>query len=421
MFPCGSENAIEIYHALKDVVNLELFGASAKEDHGEFLYKKYTGNVPYILDQNFPVFFNSLLEKLSIDVVFPTHDDVALFLALHLNQWRAKIAVPGLRQAQICRSKKWIYDLFEPFGFCPFRPPNLQSAEYPLFAKPDNGQGGKGAIILNKPDDAGRAGIDVDQFVIAEYLPGEELTIDCFTDRKGVLRFAGARSRDRVWGGISMRSTIQDISRELQNMAVVISREIGMNGLWYFQVKKDKNGAFRLLEVSVRASGTMNLFRTIGVNFPLLTIYNLLEMDVEILPQAYSVEVDRCLLNRYRHNIDFQTVYIDFDDTITRAGVVNFEVMGLLYNLRQQGKKLILMTRHQGNIHSTLERLAIHTNLFEKIIHLTAGEEKFNFIDLDFNPVFIDNAFRDRLLVHKHKSIPVFDVDALGILIDWKR
>jgi hypothetical protein len=53
VFPCGSENGIEIFQALKDVVNIELFGASGREDHGVHLYKNYIGDIPYIHDDNF--------------------------------------------------------------------------------------------------------------------------------------------------------------------------------------------------------------------------------------------------------------------------------------------------------------------------------------------------------------------------------
>ena len=34
--------------------------------------------------------------------------------------------------------------------------------------------------------------------------------------------------------------------------------------------------------------------------------------------------------------------------------------------------------------------------------------------------IFIDNAFVERAEVKKHLNIPVFDVDAIATLINWK-
>jgi hypothetical protein len=421
IFPCGSENAIEIFHALKDVVNIKLFGASSKDDHGSYLFKNYIGNVPYITDINFPIFFKNVLEKNEIDFVFPTHDDVALFLSEKNESWPSKIAGPGHQQALICRSKKRTYDLFENYDFCPSRYNGLERAKFPMFAKPDKGQGGIGVLRIDNEAVLEKTLFEKPDYIITEFLPGEELTVDCFTNRHGKLLFVGARSRDRIWGGISTRSTKKKPNGEIEKIADIISKELKMNGLWYFQVKKSEEGKYKLLEVSIRTAGTMNLFRMTGVNFPLLTLYNALNLDVEIIPFSFEVQVDRSLKNRYRHNISFKTVYIDFDDTITTKDKVNFETLALLYNLKHQGKSIVLITRHQGDIFVTLDKLAIHKGLFKEIIHISENDEKYRYIDLASNPIFIDNSFRERSLVFKHKGIPVFDVDATELLLDWKR
>lgn len=421
VFPCGAENGIEIHQALKDVVNIKLFGASGKDDHGRFVYENYIGNVPYISSQKFVSFLNKIISEYSIDIILPTHDGVVVKLAHEQKNINAIIATPGLEQAIICRSKKKTYHLFRDYPFCPKIFSSLPSPEQlPVFAKPDVGQGGKGAMVVNSENANILNEELLRDYVICEYLPGEELTIDCFTDRKGELRFVGPRKRDRVFGGISVRSSTITLTTELNGVAKIISDKLKMNGLWYFQLKKDVNGDFKLLEVSVRTAGSMNLYRALGVNFPLLTIYNALGYDISILNNDYQLTVDRSLQNRYDADLDYDTIYLDFDDTVTKNGKVNPEVMMFLYNARWHNKKIILITKHEYDLDKTLESLAIHKGLFDDIIHIKMKGYKYKYIKNTQTSIFIDNAFQERFGVKKYLDMPVFDVDAIGSLVNWK-
>lgn len=422
VFPCGAENALEIHQALKDVVNITLFGASSKDNHGSYVFKNYIPDIPYITSDNFINKLNEIITEFKIDVIIPTHDDVVLKLAQEANQIHAKIAVPGLEQAIISRSKKKTYELFNEYAFCPKTFNSLKEInQFPVFAKPDAGQGGKGAILIDENNIAQLLDKEhLKDYVLCEYLPGEEITIDCFTDKRGILRFAGPRKRERVFGGISVRSCTIELTAEIEYIAKTISDKMQMNGLWYFQLKKDSNGFYKLLEVSVRASGTMNLYRGLGVNFPLLAIYNLLDYDINILCNDYYLEVDRAFVNRYKHDLAYDTIYIDFDDTITKNGKVNPEVMLFLYNAKLYEKKIILLTKHEQDLHLTLNNLSIHSGLFDEIIHLNKSDLKYQYIKHTNNAIFIDNSFYERSEVKKHVNIPIFDVDAIQTLINWK-
>lgn len=422
VFPCGAENAIEIHTALKNVVNINLFGGSGKEDHGSFIFKNYIGKIPYITESNFVDYLNDLINKNNIDIIIPTHDDVSLFLAQNQERIYAKIAVPGLNQAEICRSKKTTYHLFKNEMFCP----QVYNSDdpidkFPLFVKPDKGQGGKGAFIVEDSGGLTNKKLKLqDEFVVTEYLPGEEITVDCFTDRHGILRFIGPRKRNRVFGGISVNSFTVPLSNEIETISNKINQKIKMRGLWFFQLKKDELGKYKLLEISVRTAGTMNLYRGLGVNFPLLTVYDMMDYDVEIIPNNYYLEVDRALFNRYKCNMDYDTIYIDFDDTITKKGKVNPFVLLFLYNAKNNNKFIKLITRHESDLYSTLNKLAIHPSLFNSIIHIKPDEEKYRIISEKSKVIFIDNSFKERLKVKKNLDIPVFDVDAIDTLIDWR-
>ena len=89
VFPCGSEIGLEINNALKYCKDFVLFGGSSIDDHGKYVYNNYIPNIPFIDDDNFLEFINSVIEKYSIDLIYPAHDDVVLKLAQLKNQLNA--------------------------------------------------------------------------------------------------------------------------------------------------------------------------------------------------------------------------------------------------------------------------------------------------------------------------------------------
>ncbi len=164
----------------------------------------------------------------------------------------------------------------------------------------------------------------------------------------------------------------------------------------------------------------MNVFRGLGVNFPMLTVYDYLDYDVQVFSNNYVLEGERALLSRYIAYLEYDIIYIDFDDTITKNEKVNANVMMFLYHQKTKGRIIKLITKHKSDIFQTLENLSIHKGIFDEIIHLKMEDEKYKYISETERVIFIDNAYGERLAVKKHLNIPVFDVDALPTLIDWK-
>lgn len=418
VFPCGAESAMEIHLALKDVMNIRLVGASKRVDHGRMVFKNYYGDFPNIQDEDFLTSLNGLIEKEEIDLILPTHDSVLVYMAKNQDLIHTKVAVPGLWQAETCRSKKKLYSLFSNY---PFNPRVFAKKEdipaFPIYAKLDEGQGSKGAFVV--PDAAALEEVD-ENYVMMELLPGEEYTIDCFTDRHGKVQYMGPRIRKRVFDGISVHSESIPLTPEIEEIGLIVSKELKIRGAWYFQLKKDINGEVKFLEASVKVAGSANLFRGLGVNFPLLMVYDYLDYDVQVIPNHYRIEVDRALISRYIVDLDYDTIYVDFDDTVTKEGQVNANVMLFLYHQKNRGKVLKLITKHRHNLDQTLADLAIAKNLFDEIIHLAMEDEKYKYIKEREKVIFVDNAYGERLKIKQELDIPVFDVDALSTLIDWK-
>jgi len=421
VFPCGAENALELHNALSQCVNIEVWGASSRDDHGRHVFKNYVGGIPFIHNEDFIPVFNEVLQQNKIDVIFPTHDTVAEFFANHRDEISARVIMADDETARICREKQRIYDVFSDCSFTPRTYDSLDDVDsFPVFLKPNIGEGGKNTRCVKTREEALHAIALQPDLLVVENLPGDELTIDCFTDRHGVLRFVGPRARSRIYYGISVNSKSIPLTTQIQEIADEINRRLRLRGLWFFQLKQSIAGDFKLLEVCIRTAGTMCLHRQRGVNLPLLSIYDAMDMDVAILANEFAVEVDRALFNRFQLSIDYDTIYLDFDDTLICRGEVNRYVLMLLYQAAQQSKNVHLLTRHEGDIHQTLHRSKIHLDLFKSIQKIDWLEQKSEKIPLGQKAIFIDNSFEERRKVKSLRGIPVFDVDAVASLLDWR-
>ncbi|OEI75936.1 carbamoylphosphate synthase large subunit short form [Bacillus subtilis] len=421
IFPCGSEIGLEVHNALKYVKGLTLYGGSSIKDHGTYVYKNYIEGFPNIDAEEFINFLNEMVSKFNIDFIIPAHDSVVLKLAQHQDSINAIVVTSSKETCEIARSKKLTYQFFENEDFVPKMYNQVNEINtYPVFLKPDVGQGSKGIAKANNKEELLFYKKQNKDLIVLEYLPGEEYTIDCFTDKNGSLKFAGKRARKRIKSGISVNSVTLPLDEEVKRISRVINDKIKFRGAWFFQLKKDINNKYKLLEIAPRIAGTMGLHRNKGINFPLLSLYDRMDYDVQITNNNFEVEVDRALINRFELNISYKRVYVDFDDTITYREKVNPMLMLFLYQCSSKGVELILITKHAYKIRETLEALKISPTLFDEIIHLNKQDKKSESINNDLSAIFIDDSFAERSEIY-NLNIPVFDIDAVESLIDWRQ
>lgn len=420
IFPAGSEIGLEIYSSLKYSHHVNMYGASGKSDHASFIYdeKHYIEDSLFINNQNFLNIFNNILIYKKIEFIYPTHDEVAYFLSKNQSRLSAQVLTSNYTTCSIAKSKNETYKVFRNFDFCPqVHCPPYHDIEFPVFLKPNEGQGGKGVQLVENKDDLEFYLKKDSNLVVTEYLPGEEISVDCFTDFNRELRFIGPRTRERVQMGISFRSTSIALSREIEQIAQSINQVVELSGAWFFQAKKSTNGKFKLLEFSPRQSSTMGLYRYTGINFALLTLFNAQKKHIQILTSTNEVQLDRCLHNRFKSNLAFKHVYIDYDETLVTDGRVHELAMAFLYQCRNQDISITLITKHRHNIEESLKINGISEKIFTNIIHLAEHQEKSSFIEPK-SAIFIDNYWYDRKAVKDKLGIPVFDVDGIECLLN---
>ncbi len=420
IFPAGEINSVELHDALSHNVNIEVFGCSSEDRHGGFVFKNYKSGIPNIADKNFISVFNELIFKWKIDYIFPTHDSVALFLARNRNNINATVIVAPLQTAEACRDKKVTYNLFSDCSFCPQVFDSFST--FPVFIKPRSGQGSKGTRIIKGMEDIPND-FSISEYIICEYLPGEEMTVDCLTDNTGKLCVCAPRVRNRLLAGVCVAGSTIKSTKEILDIAKIINKRLKFFGLWYFQIKKSNNGVFKLLEISTRCAGTMCLTRARGLNLPLLSVYAAQGKGLTVFEHPFNIKVDRTLISRYVIDYEYDKVYIDYDDTIIENEKVCLPVIKFLYQCRNKGLHIILLTRHEedhaDSLEESLKKHALPFNLFDKVILLKFSQSKAEFIN-PVNSIFIDNSYAERKIVHDAFGIPVFDVEGMEVLEDWR-
>ncbi|MGS0892687.1 ATP-grasp domain-containing protein [Burkholderia stagnalis] len=416
IFPCGSENASEIHQALRYSLHVELIGASSVEDHGRFRFHHYVGGLPRISDSAFDAVFAGFVAEHRIDVVFATHDTVHEYLSTRAPSMGITL-INGLPEsAAIARRKSATYRHFADCDWVPRVYASIDDVDaWPAIVKPDLGQGGQGVTLVRDAREAVEAMRRVEQPLLIEHLPGDEITVDCFTDRARRLVWIGPRTRERVKAGISMRSQLLARSPRIADIAGQINAGMSMRGPWFFQLKRDRHGAWKLLEVSCRVAGTMAAQRAAGINLPLMAIQDYLGRDLVALPNPHVTLVDRNIATRATLDYEYDTVYVDLDDTLILNGRAIPQTIAFLYQSLAAGKQIVLLTRHANDVARTLAAARIDVELFERIVVLRNGESKADHVRP--RSIFIDNHFPERLDVARRCAVPVFDVDAVEFLI----
>ena len=423
VFPCGSEVALELHTALKDVPFITLIGASSVADHGKYVFRHYVEGVPFVTDPAFIPRLNELLERERIDFIYPAMDQVIDILSENRARLSAALIAPDHDAVHVCRSKERTYQRLAGLDFMPRTYESAADVtSYPVIIKPAEGYGAKGFRILSSRRELENTlSESPEKNVICEYLSGEEYTVDCFTDRHGALRYVSCRSRGRIRSGISVNSVLMPHDAAVDRIARQISERIPMRGAWFFQLKRNDSGDYKLLEAATRVAGTMCLERAVGVNLPLLTVFDQMGYDVEITPQFSQAEVDRALYGAFRLPKVFSEVYLDFDDTLTVHGKVNDNLMRYLYQCVNAGIPLKLITKHDGDLLADIKKLRISPDLFDEITHISSEERKCDHIHPAPDALFLDDSFSERRQMQQAHHIAAMGIDSLDVLIDHRQ
>lgn len=413
--PAGTEIGREIWLSLRFEKSVKIFLAGADYDnHARYVDEQYH-ILPSIEDSNWLAALQDFIHINDIHFIFPAHDDVLVTYTKYQSEIPAKIVSSSAETCEITRYKSKTYAALADIIPVPRCYNNINDiVDWPVFAKPDKGQGAQGAIKIKDRKALEVCLLDNDGLIISEYLPGNEYTVDCFSSYEDGLLFCQARTRERIRAGISMASITVELAG-IKEMAQSICERLQLRGAWFFQVKASVDGTLTLLEVAPRIAGTMAVNRVRGINFPMLSLYEQQNIPVKMSVLPITNRISRALTNSYRCNITFGHVYVDYDDTLVINEKLCLPLIRFLYQCINEGISCYLISRHAGNLNSALKKWRI-ASLFEKIIHLTHAECKSSYITHP-DAIFIDDSFKERQEVQLAKGIYTFDISMLDLLM----
>jgi predicted ATP-grasp superfamily ATP-dependent carboligase len=392
--------AKEIHDSLILSKEINLFGAGylmPEDVQQKFNYDGYA-YLPALDEEGVLGKLNEILEKFKIDFIFFAHDEWIYRFKDTEKLENSYVCKHPSETIDIASFKSRTYKHLKHLGFTPDVYRSLDSAiEYPFIIKPDRGQGAKGFIRVDNDRQLEAflsQNVDLNEVVISEFLPGEERTVDCFTDKNGSLLFASCRIRSVIENGLSSTTQI-DTNPELLEMALEINSQLSFKGAWFFQVRNDSNNAPKLLEIGCRVAGASGVQRAIGVNLSELWLYTTQDLPVSVLknylmPRRIISDSSTVFLNQH-----FDQIYVDFDDCLFVKGSLNIGLLRFLEAEKSKNVDLILISRHRGNLKSKVDALGIGT-LFTHIHHILDNSRKSAYFSRSGNILFIDDSYAER-------------------------
>lgn len=389
--------AKEICDSLATNKGVELFGAGYDlENARNFPYSAF--DFLGMLDSsNLINHFEEIVQRNQIDAIIFAHDSWIFEFQDTETIGNASIIKNSSHTIQICSFKSSTYNFFQ--NVLPI-PKVFKSVEeitdFPVFLKPDRGQGSVGAKRINqtselKPFLDENLLIDSD-WVVSEYLPGSEFTVDCFSSLSGKLLYSSARKRISVKAGMAIETRVIE-NKTLCEWAQLISQEINIAGPWFFQAKEDRNGALKLMEIGLRIAGGSGVQRLKGVNLSHLNVLQSQNLTLRIIDQKNSPSK---LRDSVELDFTFKEIYVDYDDTLIVNSTLNVRLMEFLRASRSKGITITLISRHKGNLEASLKSFQI-CDLFNQVIHIKNNDPKSKYVSSDGNFLFIDDSFRERL------------------------
>jgi carbamoyl-phosphate synthase large subunit len=420
VLPGANEVGLEIWRSLRFAKSLALIcGTSVDDTPAEAVYDDVV-QIPDLRDDGGVSQLADACRDWGVDMIYPAHDAVVDVLSAAAGQLPCPVVLPGRRVVSVARSKSATYRTLR--DVVPVPRVFAAQAGWPgcsVVVKPDAGFGAQGVTVVTDSAAWQSALARAPEPVVTELLPGPEYTVDCFSDRHGELRFAGVRERGRIRMGtaLSSRPAPPEIDTELSEWAGRIQRALPFRGAWFFQAKESVDGQPRLLDLGVRPAGSSAIARARGINLALLTVLDRQGIDIDIWDHGVrgnDWRAERMLTTWFMPDPYPECVYVDLDDTLLIRGKVNSGLVAFLYDCRNSGAELVLITKSlEDDLEGHLRQHRLR-ELFDRVVHLPEAASKSAAVTAGARALFIDDSFTQRQEVARERGIPVMDPSMFG-------
>lgn len=274
----GGAAAISVWKSLHGVAALHM---ADMDDCASGLYLVPSAQrvlLPRGDSPQFASFLLALCRERGIQLLIPTVDAELLPLALARDQFTAagievavaepdvlaiirdKAALLARAQAVVPVPWSWIWEANSPD----------ELPSWPAFAKPRAGSGSRDLMKIDTPADLAQVPRD-GQFVVQEWLPGEEYSVDVYVSRAGVALASVPRVRMKTDSGIAVTARTV-LASDVAQQAVALVTALKLPLVANVQFRRDAQGVAKLLEINPRFPGTLPLTAAAGVDIPRLML-----------------------------------------------------------------------------------------------------------------------------------------------------
>ena len=236
--------------------------------------------LPKINETSFMSKAIEIIKKEQIDLILPTSGfDIIPYANKKslLSEMGVTCFFSDLDVINLCDNKSEFYSKCFKKGFgVPevFNNPEKNIKNEYVFAKPIKGKGSRDVFLIKNKNQLEYVKSNFENMIYTEYLPGKEYTVDVLLDLKHNPIVAVPRERIETKAGISFKGKIVK-NKSIVKKSIDLAKFLKIKGPCCIQLKEDKFGKLKLIEVNPRMGGGTIMATNAGVNFCELILKNL--------------------------------------------------------------------------------------------------------------------------------------------------
>lgn len=261
---------------IKNIIGVDM----NKYAGGSFLVDTFI-LIPKADDLNYLEEILKIIKIHEINIFFPTVDEELKIISESISIFESIgviIIINNPDCLNICLDKYATYNLLKnkfipipetiKLNFSDEKDLSSFEINYPVILKPRSGRGSRNVFLCEDLDDLkfylNKNNLD---FIIQEYLPGQEYTVDILADSQYNPVFIVPRLRIEVKAGISVKTKVI-LDQNLIELSRKICRICKIDSIANLQFKCDKDNIPHLIEINPRFGGGSIITLKLGINFP---------------------------------------------------------------------------------------------------------------------------------------------------------
>ena len=259
----GTVTASSVIKELKKIGGYFIIGADVNnqyevatsldvDEYYKFPYATSDAYIPFILD---------FCKKHKVEFYFAVIDKEVTSISKNREKFEAigtKLCVPNYEFVEICHFKdvfnQWIEHNIPEVAIRTYKGlKEAENATYPLFIKPTEGVASNGCRRIDNYDELRMAVPDENTVVIQDFVEGQNITVDCFRNKKTGQK-AQAQRKELLRNGNGCGIAVEIFfDNELSNICEFLMEALDLNGTVNIEFFLTDKG-YRIIEINPRLS-----------------------------------------------------------------------------------------------------------------------------------------------------------------------